>query len=188
MSASIPVSAFAVAGDAAARLLGEPLADLFDSSGLSRARFVAIAAMIKIFPGAAQIEIARCFGVTAPGRDFARALAAARGSAWWRRADVERAIDEIRASLARIRVTDLMTGDELIVRLGEFQRASGDDEPRDVVHRRRVWRAARLLSALAPRAANPTASLMGDPTPERSALHARLARESAIVSPSERGR
>lgn len=137
VSASVPVSAFAVAADVATRCLGEPLADLFDESAPSRARLIAIAATIEIYPGAARGEIARCFGLTASGHDLARMLAAAQSAAWWRRADVDRAIEKIRASLGRIRVADLLNG------------------------------RARIVSAGPARRANPTAALMGDPPPGR---------------------
>ncbi|MBM3553629.1 MAG: hypothetical protein FJX45_18250 [Alphaproteobacteria bacterium] len=171
--ASVPVSAFAVAADAAARCLGEPLADLFDEEAPSRARMIAIDAMIEIYPGAARVEIARCFGLTCSGRDLARRRAAAQSAAWWRRADVDCAIEKIRASLGRIERADVLTGFAPIVRLGGYERAPADDEPRVSAYRPRVWRPARLLVAPARRAANPTAALMGDPDPARSALHAR---------------
>jgi hypothetical protein len=167
MSVTIPVRAFAAAADCAAWLFDETVADLFDASKPSRARFVAIHAVIKLYPDAPQIEIAECFGWVAGGRALKAALTGARCAAWWRRADVARVCDETRRALGDIKLADIVTGDEPVQRISEEDRRATQYTPR-------VYRPSRLVTTTARRAPNVTALMMGDPPPGRREMLATL--------------
>lgn len=166
MSVTIPVKAFAVAADCAAQMFDEAVADLFDASTPSRARFVAISAVIELYPNAPQIEIAECFGWEEGGRALKAALTGARCAAWWRRADVARVYEETRRALGDIKLADIVTGEEPVQRISEEDRRAAQYTPR-------VYRPSRLVTA-ARRASNVTALMMGDPPKGRREMLATL--------------
>jgi hypothetical protein len=167
MSVTIPVKAFAIAADCAAQMFDEAVADLFDASTPSRARFVAISAVIELYPNAPQIEIAESFGWDEGGRALKAALTGARCAAWWRRADVARVYEETRRALGDIKLADIVTGDEPVQRISE-------DDRRAAVYVPRVYRPSRLVTTTARCPPNVTALMMGDPPPGRREMLATL--------------
>lgn len=197
MSLSIPVRCFAVAADLPAKRFNEDVGEIFDCDAQphSRARLVAIEALVRAFPGAPLIGVARGFGWTGSARQIWAARDGALSSAWWREASVDRLIDVVvdcvfidlrwpqRAGDAAQRLAaDQQSRKEPCV---HFDRASGEilclekvSEPFAPIYEPRLFRPARVLQRKSARSANVTASVMGDPPKGRSAL-ARRALEGA---------
>ncbi|MBM3553609.1 MAG: hypothetical protein FJX45_18140 [Alphaproteobacteria bacterium] len=176
MSVDLPVKAFALAADIAARRMGETVADLFGDAP-SRARYLAIDALISLYPSASQVDIARCFGWERADERFDAAMSGARASRWWRKSDTGGVLKDLRAALGNINADDLLSGAEPIQRLGDdgeecplmpdARRGDPHDEPRARIYQPRRWRVTLIVSAPVRRPLNLTAALMGDPPPGR---------------------
>lgn len=164
MTVSIPARSFAAAAKAAAMRFSLYPSDLFGGSKTrkaSRASCLAIAGMIKAYPTASNIGIARGFGYDRSAHHLASMLTSSRAMPWW---DNE-IVDQIALAIK----TDLIG--PIHGELGPSV-AVGDDgsltptktaaPPRYQPPKRKP---ARIISPSTP--SNVTAALLGDPPPGR---------------------
>jgi hypothetical protein len=96
---AIPVRAYAIVADEAAFLLSERVGDIFDCSAPSRARLVALASMIELYPSASRAHLARNFGYGEEAGRVSTDLARARHRNWWRPADIDHVVKIAREAL-----------------------------------------------------------------------------------------
>lgn len=170
----IPVKAYAIAAYSAARFLREDPADVFDDTRPSRARFIAVTAMRRVFPRACASHMAAHLGFCGDSRDLSRALYGAQTARWWLDIDVDRVVEDLRAALATtarsapgFSCPDLATIPAPAVEPepGPRQIAAG--------FRARIGRPTPVLSTTR-RPALATAALLGDPPPGRREFLASL--------------
>lgn len=171
---NIPVKAYAIAAYSAARFLREDPADIFDDTRQSRARFIAVTAMRRVFPRACAPHIATNFGFCGDSQDLSRALAGAQTARWWQDIDVDRVVEDLRAALATTARAEpgFSCPDLATIPAPSVEPAA---KPRQLAagFRARIGRPAPILS-ISRRPTVVTAALLGDPPPGRREFLASL--------------
>lgn len=147
----LPIRIIAIAAYEAARIHDEKASDAFDDDCPSRARWLAIEAIRRIYPLVSQASVARQFGFEGDAKLVAIRMANARLANWWR--------DENVSAVAQIIAPHSVLKDR--------------DDPHVILQEDM---AARVAFKPRPRGTpiatvrNVTALLMGDPPPGRREL------------------
>jgi hypothetical protein len=182
MEVKIPVRSFAIAADAAADLIGTQSSFIYNGCrrAASRARTVAVAAMIEVFPKARRATIAQGFDIKGDPWALCSMIGAARTKTWWRDDFVASVADAIKRDLAkdpwaqRVECDDdgniefaLDGKADLVLKEPEREIVAAKYTPRR-------WRPARIIHVGASRPGNVTSALLGDPPAGRREMIASM--------------
>ena len=182
MECKIPVRSFAIAAAEASSIFKCNPENAFcsGSHASTRARNVAVAAMIQVFPKAKRISIAQGFNLRVEAEQVTVMLKNARGKPWWSDDYVSFVADAIKQDLRN-------NHDEMLIEFDSFGNIEfiipDDDAPvlkkpePEIVATRyspRRWTPARIIRVGAARPKNVTGALLGDPPAGRREMLASM--------------
>lgn len=196
MEIRIPVRSFAIAADAAAEIFKSNPGSVFCGCrrAASRARTLAVAAMIEVFPRARRATIADGFGLPYEQGALAQMVRKARRNPWWNDEYLRKVVDAISRDYAANakRSPHIKCDDDGRIELDSDENAERvvrEPEPEIVAseYTPRRWTPARIIRVGAARPKNVTGVLLGDPPPGRREQLAAM-RSQHYMAGNESGR
>jgi hypothetical protein len=176
----IPARVFAVAAEKSADYFNVDAADIFQrgTHAASRARCVAVAAMVHAFPKIRRRTVGQGFGINMDQNSLMSMVRQARKQSWWDESKVHIVAAEILASLncypgpPHIQIHD--NGDIAFISGSEERRTAESVEYVASAYVPRKWKPARLINPALSRRGNVTSAFLGDPPQGRREMIAAM--------------